>query len=457
MLALGPANEAELLNDKPNDFTEQEFKSALDKVADLENGRWVLKSKAFKELDVFSYREYSTRDRQLAIENAIRAYDKLRLNAAEPEWERLLPLEERGTGKCLSKLQAKIAGGGIQPAKTPRINVHRAEESGRDTPTQLEGDNVPSDKPSNASVKGGESMTRSNSNPGATKSKRVSEKEARAKRLLAKPGSKTAKSAATKPSEKKPLGKESTKIKSSEYVGDSDDEDDNSLVSLTATTAVKSAQAPGTRPISKPAVKRAREDVGDHNLAPANKKPRAPSNTSPQKSSPLASSSPTNVSDMDESSSSNNSSLKRKAASSISSDEPVKKRHQTSSISSDEAISKRHQKSISSTSSSSANSTQGVHQNGCENGNGVNTTRTNVKEKYTHIPQAQRALNAHKFNAFYKSYKQLHLELSMTKTKDRLKMAELLEMQDRLTKLKKEVLKGLDGDEGELEKRTAAY
>jgi RNA polymerase II elongation factor ELL len=446
-LALGPASEAELLNDKPDGLTEQEFKSALDKVADLENGKWVLKSKAFKELDVFSYRAYSTADRQAAIENAIRAYDKLRLNAAEPEWEKLLPPEERGTGKCLSKLQAKIAGGAIQLVKAPKINVHRAEESGRDTPINTEGDNVSGDKPSSTSVKGSESMTRSYSNPGATKSRRVSEKEAQTKRLLAKPGSKIAKSAGTKPSEKKLLGKESTKIKSSEFVSGSDDEDDNNIIPSLA-AVVKPLVA---KPTSKPAVKRAREDASDQTLAPVTKKSRASSNTSPQKPSPLASSPPTNVSDVDESSSSNNGSLKRKAGSSISSDGPITKRHQVSSISSDEAVSKRHQKSVSSSSSSSVSSTQGAHQSRSGNGNGGSTIRTNVKEKYAHIPQAQRALKAHKFNAFYKSYKQLHSELSKTKTKDRLKMAELFEMQDRLTKLKKEVLKGLDdADEVEL-------
>lgn len=442
-LALGPASEAELLDVKLTDLTEAEFKLALDRVADLENGKWVLKNKAFKELDVYNYREYSTADRKIAIENATRAYDKLRLSAGGPEWEKLLAPEERGTGKCLSKLQAKIAGGGIQPVKAPKINVYCAEESGRDTPTNTDGDSISCEKP-------GESMARSNSNPGATKAKKVSEKEVQTKRLLAKPGGKAGKSAAAKPSEKKPQGRESGKIKSAEFVGDSDDEEEDvSVANVTAVTIVKPTQASVAKPTSKPAAKRGRDGAPGQNIAPITKKPRTLSSTSPQKSSLVASSPPANASDMDESSSSNNGSLKRTAASSISADEPAIKRHQASSISSDEAISKRHHKTNSSSSSSSVGIPQDVHQNGSGSGNGVNTNRTNVKEKYAHIPQAQRALNAHKFNAFYKSYKQLHLELSMTKIKDRLKMNELLDMQDRLTKLKKEVLEGLDGHEGD--------
>jgi RNA polymerase II elongation factor ELL len=173
-LALGPATENVISKYKKDDATEQEFKLALDKVADLEDGKWKLKQKAFRDLDVFTYKRYTPEERQVAIDNAIHVYDKIRLATSEPEWERLLQFEERGTGKCLSKLQAKIAVGAIKPAKAPRIKVHGAEDSGRDTPTADDLDDLFGEKIPTTALKS-EGMVRSHSNPPVTKQKKTSE------------------------------------------------------------------------------------------------------------------------------------------------------------------------------------------------------------------------------------------------------------------------------------------
>src|SRR5208282_417185 len=114
------------------------------------------------------------------------------------------------------------------------------------------------------------------------------------------------KSTAAKPSDKKSTGKESNKIKSSEFVRESDEEDDSYLPPSTtkAPSSTKSkaisTSAPQAKPItklareepddmdSKPIVKKTitkttRDDSDDMDSKPAvNKKPKF-NNTSPQK------------------------------------------------------------------------------------------------------------------------------------------------------------------------------
>lgn len=108
------------------------FKQVLDKVADFDNKlqKYTLKKLYWKELDTYKYDYESDEDRQSAIDNAIRMYDRMRMSASESVWDRLLPKEERGKGKCLSKLLPTIAKAAPQPAaKTPQIKVNDTEDS----------------------------------------------------------------------------------------------------------------------------------------------------------------------------------------------------------------------------------------------------------------------------------------------------------------------------------------
>ena len=66
---------------------------------------WSLSTRRFKELDVWSF-PYSTADRQAAIDNAIHALDRIRLNAQDKVWQLLLPKAERNKGKNLSRLNS---------------------------------------------------------------------------------------------------------------------------------------------------------------------------------------------------------------------------------------------------------------------------------------------------------------------------------------------------------------
>ena len=184
------------------DLSREELKLALSKVADRNEStsKWELKRNYWKELDVWTFDFAKPEHRQIVIDNAVRQYDKLRLARSDPEWERLLPKEERGTGKCLSKLQASIALGTI---RTPKINVQKPE--GDSTPVRDNNNNNNNNNDSKQSKTNGD-MAKST----APKTKAIS-----------KPLPK----ATTKSTAKDSATSKSKKILSSEYAH-SDDEDD---------------------------------------------------------------------------------------------------------------------------------------------------------------------------------------------------------------------------------------
>lgn len=395
-----------------------DIKQALSKVGDLNavSSKWELRKNFWKELDVWTYKYASPEDRQRAIDNAVRQYDKMRLGVSEPEWDRLLPKSERGTGKYLSKLQAQIAQGPVPRA--PKVNVQGAEDSGRETPAAKDDDDrVPGDK-TLSNVKGGEGMTRSVSQPPATKSKKVSEKEAQAKRLLSKNTTKSASKPAPTRKEKtstKPTGK----FLSSQFVNDSDEEEDDYLVPV--------------KPVPQP-IKRPREDDGEtsdssiplskkvkkdsqnnrnldasQNARTTNSRAYSPGSSktkgnSPQKSSPLASSPPTNASEFENSSGDRTSSSTSPANSSLKT--------------SRSPIHKRHQKSSSVTSSTSSSS------------------QRSLKPEVMDM--------ARRYRSYYPKYLALHKEVSAMGGRRNTQQEErLLEMHNRLAKMKKDILEGI--------------
>lgn len=318
------------------DGNESEMPSALNKIADQQpDGKtWAMRRGYYKELDVYNYGYDTAEEREKAIKNAIKVYDKLRLSSREPEWERLNAPEDRGKGICLSSLQAKIATKEPPPPTAPKIKVQKVEDGS----SKEEGSTTDSGKTS----KGGESMARSSSNSLPSKAKKPSAADAQAKRLLSNSKSKPANSTTSlKPSPTKGKGGKSGdgRILSQEIIEDSDVSDDETptpapvSVPKAKPAPVKAKAKPleptKSREPAKPApTKRQREDDDSSSssgtplakrikgrpvtqplrpkAAPTVQRPAAPAaparakDTSPTKSSPLASSPPTNVSDMDD-------------------------------------------------------------------------------------------------------------------------------------------------------------
>ncbi|KUJ08865.1 uncharacterized protein LY89DRAFT_328130 [Mollisia scopiformis] len=425
LLAVEPMTEKALREKLPN-ITKEELKQVLEKVGDRvesNNSKWELNKKYYRELDVWSFDYDPISDRQRAIDNAVRQYDKLRINASEPEWDRLLIKAERGTGKCLSKLQVSIAQG--TAGRAPKIKVQKAD--GSDTPNGEEED-LFGDK--TVSKVKGESTTRSTSQPPATKTKKISEKEAQAKRLLSKNPSKAAAKAAPKaaPAKKQAAApKAGTKVLSSEFVEESDDE-------LPPPAPKPKPKAPMKRPreeeevetsdSSVPLSKKAKKEtpVTNHRVSDASQTSRTTTsstssynsgynstknkNTSPHKSSPLASSPPTNASEFENSSGDRTSSSASPAHPSLkNSHSPIHKRHQKSS-------------SVASSVSSSGS--------------------TRLRPEVADL--------ARKFKMYYPKYEVLYKEITAmgaSGQRDHSKEKDLLEMHARLEDMKKSIQAGI--------------
>ncbi|KAK4154745.1 hypothetical protein C8A00DRAFT_42551 [Chaetomidium leptoderma] len=230
---------------------EADFDAALDKVADFDKDlqKWVLRRNSYKELDVFEYNYADDEDRQRAINNAIKNYDRLRLSASDPLWQKLLPKSERGKGICLSRLQATLAKG---PAQRQRVDT--ASVSGLD-----------SDKDDSASSttkmgKGGEAMSRSSSQASAGGKKKLSASEAQAKRMLSVSKKKAVATTTAKAAPKAPAPKPAAKavpvkggrVLSKEFVSDSSSSDDDEVPLSTAKGKPNTAAAPAPKLKPKP-------------------------------------------------------------------------------------------------------------------------------------------------------------------------------------------------------------
>jgi RNA polymerase II elongation factor ELL len=189
----------------------------------LDPSKWELSDRTYKELDVWSFKYPSEEDRKAAIENAISAFDRMRLSTDDMIWQRLLPKEERGKGKVLSRHDFR--NGPLAGRNTPRINVQPADDGGNTTGTETDTGR------GRLTPNAGEGMVRSRSQD-TFKKTRVSEKEAMSKRLLSKNPLKAQQKIAERENRekekkaKKAAPKVESKYKSAEFVEDSDEEDD---------------------------------------------------------------------------------------------------------------------------------------------------------------------------------------------------------------------------------------
>ncbi|BCS20626.1 uncharacterized protein APUU_21058A [Aspergillus puulaauensis] len=204
-----------------------------------------LRDKVYRELDVWKFPYPSQEDRHEAIENAISAFDRMRLSRSDKLWQSLLPKEERGKGKCLSRLDLRT--GPIKKAVTPRIQI--SDEAGK------EGDTTSQETDKST----GSGFNSSNTAPksGMNTQKKRNDKDPAAKRPAAKgktAANSTLTGRVTKKSDKKTPAKLETKFKSAEYVHDSD-EDDTDLPDDPSSSEKSQTQQtlPKPKPTPKPA------------------------------------------------------------------------------------------------------------------------------------------------------------------------------------------------------------
>jgi len=244
--------------------SDSDLKPTVEKVADFNKSteKWSLKKIYWKELDVWNYDYDGSEDRQSAIDNAVRAYDKQRVGTSDPVWERLLPKEDRGKGIVLSKLQATIAKK-TAPPPAPKIAVQKTEDGNK------------SDM--DASKTKSEAMARSNSQPTSGKPKKVSEREAQTKRLLSNNPKKPApKKPATKAKATEEKGK---KVLSEEFVYDTDTSQEEAPLSQSTTTTIQkpsTVRKPAAKPVAKSVEKPVEKTVEKTIEKPTTKSPEKP-------------------------------------------------------------------------------------------------------------------------------------------------------------------------------------
>lgn len=291
----------------------------------IDREKYDLKDKFYKDLDVWKFPYPNQDDRQAAIDKAISAFDRMRLSRTDKLWQGLLPKEERGKGKCLSKLnlQSNLQSGlaGKKPA-TPRMGTDGADDRKDGDTTGNE-----TDRPKATSA----ATVKKSSTPAA---KARAEKEPAKRPPKNKTTNSTLAGRITKKTSGRPAAKAAaeTKYKSAEFVHDSDESDDEMPDAspppapaparasspapaptpadrpkpAKATTAKKTTQPPAKKPAQAPTKPRAKEDTPaapipkvpkveaptpklEATKAAAKRPPSARPSTSPQKPSPLSS------------------------------------------------------------------------------------------------------------------------------------------------------------------------
>ena len=196
--------------------------SILQKVGKQSEGKWQLTDRAYKELDVWNFGYPTQEDRKAAADNAIKAFDRMRLGKDEAIWQMLLPKEERDKGRVLSRLHlgAGQANRGLTPhyQSSPLPHVDGPSESraasAANTPRL-----GPSSTPKLASSKGDVMKRLLSKDP----------KKARAAEEAKDKKRKEREAAASDRESERPMKKQAPKkvpsnVKSAEFVHSSDDE-----------------------------------------------------------------------------------------------------------------------------------------------------------------------------------------------------------------------------------------
>ena len=221
LLAMKPTTSEDII--KKTHIPKDDLDHILQKVGKQGQGKWLLGDRAYKDLDVWKFGYQSRDDRQSAIDNAIKAYDRMRLGKDEKLWQMLLPKGERGKGKVLSRLH--LGGGqvnrGLTPSYQPSPMPH---DDGAGESRPVSAANTP---------RLGASTPRTGSSAGDVRKRLLSKDPKKARAVEeAKEKKKKEREAAAEVSDReggRPVKKQATKrtnpnIKSAEFVDSSDEE-----------------------------------------------------------------------------------------------------------------------------------------------------------------------------------------------------------------------------------------
>lgn len=103
LLAVGPMTTEKM--SRVLNISKEDCDRVMEKIAqEGSGGKMELNRKSYRDLNVWKFPYKSSGDRTLAIDNATKAYDRMRLEKHDLLWQLLLPEDERGKNKFLSKL-----------------------------------------------------------------------------------------------------------------------------------------------------------------------------------------------------------------------------------------------------------------------------------------------------------------------------------------------------------------
>lgn len=115
LLAMGPTTRDDIM--RSTHIPKDDLEVILQRIGKNVEGKWQMSDRAYKDLEVWKFGYPTQKDRQAAIDNAVRAYDRLRLGKEDRLWQMLLPKKDRGKGIVLSKLD--LNGGQVNRGLTP--------------------------------------------------------------------------------------------------------------------------------------------------------------------------------------------------------------------------------------------------------------------------------------------------------------------------------------------------
>jgi RNA polymerase II elongation factor ELL len=410
-------------------------------------GKKELKEKTYKDLDVWKFPYGSDDDRKAAIERAIHAFDRLRLEKSDPLWQQLLEPSERGKGKSLSRLNLNKP-----PPASSLLKPDQGDASGYKS--DREGSKSPGMKAHKGPAPASKSKSRPAS-PAPPKKRDLSHARAQAE----------------------------GKFKSSERIEDSDEEAEGvDVVPAKPNASIKKQSSPSGAHVRTLSPKKqvhksnlshssSGSDSSDNQKSGKSLKPpsrdhevkqnRPRHDSSPQKPSPLGSSPPATSTDFDSSSSGKQSQSSAPSSPPSSTDMPIAKQKQkyspviserTRDVSRGRPPVKRRSDEHEDIPPAKRQQVNGVHPTTKAKEEETKETgeRPPVERKWTDSSSASEKGppgrdevmdEAKRFQLYYKKYKDLHerLESKPEKERDEKDMENLLNMHKRLKEMKTEI------------------
>ena len=282
LLARSPATEASLAKTcRASAASVRDLLPKIAKRSTQDADKWQLTDKSFREINPYNFPYSTSEEREQAIEGAIKSFDRLRLTKDDKLWQILLPREERGQGKCLSRSKVKPLEAKPK-ASTP---LHKVSDFTKKKPAAKKVDDKPTEKKADSEKKIKTVKEGSSKISKAVRDRIVPQD---------KPTVKEVKEDVTKAAAPTPAPISKAESKATSRPGPSTEAP--KIKTKKVPTAGGTSSNTNTAPRTKPKMATARESYQDRQHRPV--KPIY--NTKPKNPSPLSASPPVNASDFED-------------------------------------------------------------------------------------------------------------------------------------------------------------